>query len=122
MLSKLELTLDCSDAAAMAEFWKLAVGYVEAPAASAVRDRAEWRAHVCDEDDGMRAAWLYDPRGIAPSPCLLEVPEPKTVKNRLRLDLVVSGDRPPEKQWQQVTDEVARLGRPCSPSSRGTTS
>lgn len=58
-----------------------------------------------EDDDGMRAAWLYDPRGIAPSLCLLEVPEPKTVKNRLHFDLVVSRKGRPEEQWRLVTDK-----------------
>jgi len=92
VLTKLELTLDCTNAAALAEFWKLAVGYVEAP-----------------EPAPNGVAWLYDPRGIVPSLCLLEVPEPKSVKNRLHLDLVVSGKGPHAEQWQQVTTEVARL-------------
>jgi len=52
---------------------------------------------------------LYDPDSNAPSLCLLEVPEPKTVKNRMHFDLVVSGQGPPGDQWQRVTDEVGRL-------------
>ena len=35
--------------------------------------------------------------------------EPKTAKNRLHLDLRVSGDGTPEQKWSRVTDEVARL-------------
>jgi len=35
--------------------------------------------------------------------------EPKTAKNRLHLDLRVSGDGTPEHKWSRVTDEVARL-------------
>jgi len=31
MLTAVEVTMDCSDAAALPEFWKLAVGYVEIP-------------------------------------------------------------------------------------------
>jgi len=92
MLTKFELTLDCSHAAALAGFWKLAVGYLDAPTPA---------------PSGV--AWLVDPRGVAPSLCLLEVPEPKTVKNRLHVDLVVSGEGLPQEQWQRVTDEVARL-------------
>jgi len=91
MLTKLELTLDCANAAALAEFWKRAIGYVDAP-----------------QPAPLGVAWLVDPRGVAPSLCLLEVPEPKTVKNRLHVDLVVSGDGPPEERWRRVTDEVAR--------------
>jgi hypothetical protein len=92
MLTKLELTLDCANATALAGFWKRAVGYVDAP-----------------QPAPLGVAWLVDPRGVAPSLCLLEVPEPKTVKNRLHVDLVVSGDGAPDEHWQRVTGEVARL-------------
>ncbi len=40
---------------------------------------------------------------------LQEVPEPKSVPNRMHFDLVVSGEGPSEARWQRVTDEVARL-------------
>ena len=54
-------------------------------------------------------AWLHDPRGTGPHLCLLEVPEPKTVKNRMHLDLAVSGEGSPDEQRQRVTREVERL-------------
>ena len=37
------------------------------------------------------------------------MPEPKTAKNRLHLDLRVSGDGTPEDTWSRVTAEVTRL-------------
>lgn len=46
---------------------------------------------------------------VAPNLCLLEIPEPKTTKNRLHLDLVMYGEGSPETKWRRVTDEVARL-------------
>ncbi len=92
MQTKLELTLDCTNAAALALLWKLAVGYVDAPGPGP-----------------NNVAWLYDPGGVAPSLCLLEVPEPKSVKNRLHMDLVVSGERSPQEKWWRVAVEVTRL-------------
>ena len=124
MLSKLELMLDGADAAGLAGF----LGSPETTRPAAAQDQAEDLAHrfeIAGDDDGMRVACLHDPRGIKPSLCLLEVPEPKTVKNRLHVDLVVSGDGPPEEQWRRVTDEVAGRTRPvcpCSASSSDTAS
>jgi hypothetical protein len=86
-----EVTLDCADAATLAEFWKGAVGYVE------------------HGDPGQGTAWLTDPRGIAPHLALIEVDEPKAVKNRMHIDLVVSGDGPAEVGWARVAAEAARL-------------
>jgi hypothetical protein len=108
MPTVVEVTLDCADAPAFAKFWTLAVGYVD-------------ESPNQDEDRGF--AWLHDPRGVGPHLCLLEVPEPKTVKNRMHFDLVVSGEGSPDQQWQRVTDEVERASaRPCWPNSPDTTS
>lgn len=41
---------------------------------------------------------------------MLQVPEPKATKNRLHLDLRVSGHGPPEQRWSRVMTEVGRLG------------
>ena len=37
------------------------------------------------------------------------MPEAKTVKNRLHMDLRVSGDGPPAQRWRAVETEVQRL-------------
>jgi hypothetical protein len=110
MLTRVDLTLDCADPAALAAFWKTAAGYVDEPPPPPFSTRAEWLAQFDDEDDdGMGGAWLHDPAGVAPRLCLLQVSEPKTAKNRLHLDLRVSGDGTPEQKWSRVSDEVARL-------------
>jgi catechol 2,3-dioxygenase-like lactoylglutathione lyase family enzyme len=110
MLTRVDLTMDCSDAERLAEFWKTAAGYVDEPPPAPFATRAEWVASFDeDEDDGMGGAWLHDPTGVAPRLCLLQVPEPKTAKNRLHLDLRVSGNGTPDEKWSRVVDEVERL-------------
>lgn len=110
MLTRVDLTLDCANPKALAAFWRTAAGYVDEPPPSPFTTREDWLAQFADEDDdGMGAAWLHDPTGVAPRLCLLQVPEPKTAKNRLHLDLRVSGSGTPEEKWSSVTDQVARL-------------
>lgn len=110
MLTRIELTLDCADPETLAEIWKTAAGYVDDPAPPPFSTREEWLAQFdAEDDDGMDAAWLHDPTGVAPRLCLLQVPEAKTAKNRLHLDLRVSGDSTPEQKWSRVIDEVTRL-------------
>jgi catechol 2,3-dioxygenase-like lactoylglutathione lyase family enzyme len=110
MLTRVDLTLDCADPQRLAEFWKAAAGYVDEPPPLPFATREEWLASFGDEyDDGMGGAWLHDPTGIAPRLCLLQVPEPKAAKNRLHLDLRVSGDGTSAEKWAQVTAEAARL-------------
>ena len=110
VLSRVDLTLDCTDAQALAAFWKIAVGYVDEPPPAPFRTRQEWLLSFGESpDEPLGGAWLYDPAGIAPRLCLLEVPEHKIAKNRLHVDLRVSGTGTPEERWSTVTDEVARL-------------
>ena len=111
MLTRVDLTLDCANPQLLAAFWKTAAGYVDEPPPPPFATREEWLSQFDDEfDDGMDAAWLHDPTGVAPRLSLLQVPEPKTAKNRLHLDLRVSGDGTPEQRWSCVMTEVARLG------------
>lgn len=109
-LSRIDLTLDCADAQMLAAFWKTAVGYVDEPPPPPFKTREEWlRAFGEYSDDRLGGAWLHDPAGVAPRLSLLEVPEKKTAKNRLHLDLRVAGGGTPQERWARVTDEVARL-------------
>lgn len=110
MLNRVDLTLDCVDPQRLADFWKIAAGYVDEPPPPPFATREEWLSQFDDEyDDGMDGAWLHDPTGVAPRLCLLQVPEPKTAKNRLHLDLRVSGDGSAEEKWARVMAEAARM-------------
>ncbi|GAA3014060.1 VOC family protein [Actinokineospora diospyrosa] len=106
---KIDLTLDCVDAERLAEFYKAAFGYLDEPPPAPFATRQEWLAQFEDEDDGGGGAWLYDPDGVAPRLCLLDVPEPKTAKNRLHMDIRASAAGPPERRWELVSAEVDRL-------------
>ena len=89
-----EVTLDCADATRLGEFWTQALGYVDRSPA---------------EDPKRGFAWLADPQRNGPHLCLLEVPEPKIGKNRMHLDLAVSGDGTANEKWQRIEAEVDRL-------------
>jgi hypothetical protein len=79
----LDLCLDARDHQALADWWCAALGYRRA----APRDGAD--ASVPDATD--EPVLLVDPTGAAPRLWLNRVAEPKTVKNRMHLDVV--GDR-----------------------------
>jgi hypothetical protein len=106
------LTIDCSDARAVAAFWMLALGYVERPPPSGRESWDEWLAEqgVPDTEWG-DSAYLVDPEGRLPSLSFLKVPEPKTVKNRVHLDLQVSGgrDAPAAERERLIRAKVAEL-------------
>lgn len=65
-------TIDCADAYALSEFWRAVLGYVMDP-----EDPNEPGHEECP---------IHDPE-TGHELLFIEVPEPKTVKNRLHLDL-----------------------------------
>jgi len=106
------LTIDCTDAVRCAAFWRTALGYEDAPPPAGFASWEDWfdacEVPLAERGDG---AALVDPTGAAPRISFLRVPEPKSVKNRLHLDLQVSGGRavPSEVRRARITGEVARL-------------
>ncbi|MFJ9633664.1 VOC family protein [Streptomyces sp. NPDC101175] len=111
MAARIDLTLDCADARLLAAFWKTALGYVDEPPPAPFATRAEWIAHYDPEDDGGEedGAWLCDPDGGGPRLSILKVPEPKTAKNRLHLDIRVRVPGGPEERWAAIRAEAWRL-------------
>ena len=111
MAARIDLTLDCDDAPLLAAFWKTALGYVDEPPPAPFATRAEWIAHYDPEDDGAEddGAWLCDPDGAGPRLSILKVPEPKSAKNRLHLDIRVPVRGEPEERWAAIRAEAARL-------------
>src|SRR5580704_8020278 len=85
---RIDLTMDCGNAQVLASFWKLALGYVDAPAPAPFASRGEWLASFdVPEEEWDSGAWLCDPDGIGPSLSILPVPEGKVAKNRLHMDI-----------------------------------
>jgi glyoxalase superfamily protein len=108
MAVRIDLTLDCANATTLAAFWKLALGYQDEPPPAPFATRQEWLQAVAPgEDSGPDdGAWLRDPDGVGPRLSLLRVPEPKSAKNRLHIDLRVAGTGTAEERWTRITKEV----------------
>lgn len=87
-------TFDCNDVPVMAGFWRLALGYVDSPPPDGWNSWEDWlRDLEVPEDEWDDGAGLADPDGALPSMSILKVPEGKSAKNRLHIDLHVSGGR-----------------------------
>lgn len=112
MATGIQLVFDSHDPDRQARFWSEALGYVFQPPPEGF---ASW-------EDALRswgvpeAAWndasaIVDPAGVGPRVYFQRVPEDKTAKNRLHMDLNVSGGRtvPLEERKRRVNDEVQRL-------------
>ncbi len=91
---QVQVTFDCTSPRAVADFWKHAIGYVDPPGAP-------------DPDD----AWAVcqDPTGVGPRFYFQRVPETKTVKNRLHLDVRVATGLVGEERLAVIEAEAARL-------------
>ena len=108
--ARIDLTLDCADAALMAAFWKLALGYEDEPPPPPFATREEWLDHYGvppEEREG--GAWIHDPAGVGPRLAILAVPEPKVAKNRLHIDVRVAGPGTPDERWARIGAESDRL-------------
>jgi hypothetical protein len=106
------ITVDCADARTLADFWKVALGYVDAPPPTGWASWADWARHFeIPEEEWDDGASLVDPDGVRPPVSLLRVPEGKTVKNRLHLDLRVAGGRhvEPALRRERILAMVDRL-------------
>ncbi|MBM2617592.1 VOC family protein [Actinoplanes sp. LDG1-06] len=105
MTFRVDLTLDTRDAESLAPFWKLALGYEDEPPPAPFTTRDEWVASFgssADDPDEGGGAWLHDPAGVGPRLSLLDVPEPKTAKNRLHMDIRVGS-------WAGIEARAAEL-------------
>lgn len=80
-----DIVVDCGHPASLARFWAAVLdGYAVAPYDAAELERLRGMGIHDPEDD---PSVLLEPEGTGPRFFLTRVPEPKTVKNRLHLDL-----------------------------------
>ena len=112
MAAPFQVTIDCTNPAALSEFWAEALGYTQEPVPSGY---STWEAFLKDQgiplEEGTRYSAVLPPEGTGwPRVLFQRVPEPKTVKNRVHFDLPVA-DRgiPTDKRRALVEETIARL-------------
>jgi Glyoxalase-like domain len=112
MATNVQVVLDCADPGALAQFWAAALHYEIQPPPPGHDSWDSFLESVgVPREEWNSASAVVDPAGVGPRLYFQRVPEPKTVKNRLHLDLNVGGGRSlslAERQ-QRVDAEVARL-------------
>ena len=112
MATSVQVVFDCADPPVMASFWAKALGYrLEGPPEPSAA-WAEWlREHEIPEERRDDASAIADPQERGPRIYFQRVPEPKTVKNRVHLDLNVGGGGgvPLIQRRMKVDTEAERL-------------
>lgn len=96
----------------MARFWMLALGYRLAPPPEGWTSWDEFFTdHRVPVQEWADAATIEPTSGVGPRISLLKVPEPKLVKNRVHLDLGVSGGRQVDQSLRErrIRNKAAEL-------------
>ncbi|WP_433386779.1 VOC family protein [Micromonospora sp. KLBMP9576] len=110
-----QLTIDCGDPGRLVAFWAEALRYRPAPPPAGHATWREWYLATgipADElGEGDCLDRIEDPTGAGPRIWFQPVPELKSIKNRLHIDLTVGGGRsvPVAQRRERVDAEVARL-------------
>ena len=135
MTTKVQVTFDCEDPHRMARFWAGTLGYekenhvdfvAELPDAGRIPESATIKVDGGTQFSDVSAC--RDPEGAGPRLFFQKVPEGKTVKNRVHLDLHVGADRCDEEAERLEVLGARKLwfsddrGGPCWPMSRAMSS
>lgn len=83
------ITVDCTDAMALARFWAAVLG---------------WNVYS-DDDPPVLVTPHFPPPGDGPGMLFIPVPEPRTVKNRLHVDL-----QPSDRTRDEEVERLLGLG------------
>jgi Glyoxalase-like domain len=92
MYTKIQVVFDAADPARLAEFWAQALGYVTEPPPPGFATWEDFARSIgMPEEEWGDQASVVDPEGLGPRIYIQRVPEPKTTKNRVHLDIRVAG-------------------------------
>jgi len=112
MATPIQVVFDCADPARLAAFWATALHYqVQPPPEGFETWEDALRAWGFPEELFNARSAVVDPDGQGPRIYFQQVPEPKTVKNRVHVDINASGgpDVSLDERRGLVDAEAARL-------------
>src|SRR5690606_36339134 len=105
---QVQVTFDCANPRDVAEFWKVALGYVDPPVPPGFESWEAFDATLPGDRQG--SAWAcQDPDGVGPRLFFQRVPESKTVKNRVHLDVRVGTGLTGQERVAALEAEAERL-------------
>jgi hypothetical protein len=111
MYTKIQVTFDAAEPEKLAEFWGLALGYVAEPPPEGFESWEDFAGSAgIPEAEWGEVASRIDPAGEGPRLYFQRVPEAKTAKNRVHLDVRVAGrEVRGERRKRLVSEHVERL-------------
>jgi hypothetical protein len=108
----IQVVIDCANPADLAAFWADLLGYVVQPPPPGFSSWDEFADRVgVPPSDRDRLSAVVDPAGTKPRILFQKVPEPKSTKNRVHLDVDVVPGSPPgsEERKTAARAQAARL-------------
>jgi len=108
----IQIVFDAHDPRRLAEFWAEALGYVIQPPPAGFESWDDWATDMgIPEENWNDAIAIVDPDGQGPRVFIQKVPEGKTAKNRMHLDVHISGgpETPTDERRRDIGAEVERL-------------
>lgn len=107
-LKKFQVTFDCAEPERLARFWCEVLGYVVPPPPEGF---ATWDDYKQSQPSEQRDSWFacVDPTGVGPRLYFQRVPEGKTAKNRVHLDVRAGTGLVGEERLATLEAECARL-------------
>ncbi|MGV9275500.1 VOC family protein [Streptomyces griseosporeus] len=107
-IKEFQVTFDCAEPRRVARFWCEVLGYVIPQPPEGFADWEEYDRAQPPEERGSWAACL-DPDGVGPRLYFQRVPEGKTVKNRVHLDVRAGTGLVGAERLAVLEAECARL-------------
>jgi hypothetical protein len=111
MATGVQVVFDCADPDSLARFWAEAIGYKLQDPPTGYGSWEDWAREQGIPQERWNDASAVDPDGRGPRLYFQQVPEAKTTKNRVHLDLNISGAHgtPLAERRRRIDAEVARL-------------
>ncbi|AEV83683.1 glyoxalase [Actinoplanes sp. SE50] len=107
---ELQITFDAADPAALSAFWAEAIGYrLQPPPAGFSSWEQALEAWGVPPERRNDASALIDPKGAGPRLFFQKVPEGKTAKNRVHLDVRAAPGLTGDERMAALEAEAARL-------------
>jgi len=116
MAARFQVTIDCADPASLSQFWAEVLGYkLQDPPDGFDSWEAFLESQHVPKDMWNSASAIVDPAGAGTRIFFQQVPEGKTAKNRLHLDVsVTDGPQSPledrRKRVQAASERLGKLG------------
>lgn len=108
MTVRFQVAFDAADPRRLAGFWQQALGYKEQDPPEGYASWEQWAvAMEIPEERWGDVTALVDPEGVLPRLFFQKVPEPKSAKNRVHLDLNVGGGREVDERERRSRVDAA---------------